>query len=112
MLTIVKHPLIELKLSIMRNEQTKSKEFRESLDEIASLMCFEVFNGKATKEANANSEKWANEINAKIKTSGSDCHRETGVALGGIITKEPIKTNEDLIRILKSGEYELIKNQK
>lgn len=72
----------------------------------------EVFNGKATKEANANSEKWANEINAKIKTSGSDCHRETGVALGGIITKEPIKTNEDLVRILKSGEYELIKKQK
>ncbi len=72
----------------------------------------EVFNGKASKEANDNSEKWANEINAKIKTSGSDCHRETGVALGGIITKEPIKTNEDLIRILKSGDYKLIKNQK
>jgi len=72
----------------------------------------EVFNGKAAKEANDNSLKWANEINAKVKTSGSDCHRETGVALGGIITNEPIKTNDDLIRILKSGEYKLIKNQK
>lgn len=43
MLTIVKHPLIRVKLGIMRDEKTKSKEFRESLDEIASLMCFEVF---------------------------------------------------------------------
>lgn len=43
MLHIIKHPLIDTKLSIMRDEQTKTKEFRESLDEIASLMCFEVF---------------------------------------------------------------------
>lgn len=27
----------------MRDEKTKSKEFRESLDEIASLMCYEIF---------------------------------------------------------------------
>ena len=43
MVTICKHPLIEMKLSIMRDEKTKTKEFRESLDEIASLMCYEVF---------------------------------------------------------------------
>ena len=43
MLTIVKHPLIRVKLGIMRDEKTNSKEFRENLDEIASLMCFEVF---------------------------------------------------------------------
>ncbi len=72
----------------------------------------EVFNGKATKEANDNSLKWADEIKTKIKTSGSDCHRETGVGLGGIITEEPIKTNEDLLRILKSGNCKLIRNQK
>lgn len=72
----------------------------------------EVFNGKADAEANKKSLQWANEINAPIKTSGSDCHRETGVGLGGIITKEPIKTNDDLIRILKSGKFTLIKNQK
>lgn len=43
MLKIIKHPLIDIKLSIMRDEKTKTKEFRENLDEIASLMCFEVF---------------------------------------------------------------------
>ena len=35
--TIVKHPLIEVKLSILRDEATKSKEFRENLNEIASF---------------------------------------------------------------------------
>ena len=34
MLTVVKHPLIDVKLAIMRDETTKSKEFRENLDEI------------------------------------------------------------------------------
>ena len=72
----------------------------------------EVFNGKASEEENANAEKWAEEINAAVKMSGSDCHRESGVGLGGIITTEPIKSNDDLIRILKSGNYELIKNQR
>ena len=51
MLTIVKHPLIETKLSILRDEETKTKEFRESLDEIASLMCFEVFKDLKTYES-------------------------------------------------------------
>ena len=72
----------------------------------------EVFNAKSTKEENDNSLKWAEENNIKIHTSGSDCHRETGVGLGGIITQEPIKTNKDLLRILKSGNYKLIRNQK
>ena len=72
----------------------------------------EVFNGKASEEENTNAEKWAEEINAPVKISGSDCHRESGVGIGGIITTEKIKNNEDLIRILKSGNYKLIKNQR
>ena len=43
MLKVVHHPLIDVKLSIMRDSKTKSKEFRESLDEIGSLMTYEVF---------------------------------------------------------------------
>ena len=43
MLTVVKHPLIDVKLTIMRNKETSSKDFRENLEEIASLMSFEVF---------------------------------------------------------------------
>lgn len=72
----------------------------------------EVFNGKASKEENDNALKWAEEIGAQVKISGSDCHRKTGVGFGGIITEEPIKSNDDLIRILKSGNYKLIKKQR
>ncbi len=43
MVTVVNHPLIQVKLGIMRDENTTTKEFRENLDEIASLMCYEVF---------------------------------------------------------------------
>lgn len=50
MVKIVDHPLIRVKLSIMRDERTKSKEFRESLDEIGSLMCYEVFKDIGTHE--------------------------------------------------------------
>ncbi len=43
MLHVVKHPLIEMKLNMMRDERTKSKDFRQLLDEISSLMTYEVF---------------------------------------------------------------------
>ena len=42
-LVVCAHPLIKVKLSIMRDEATKAKEFREALDEVASLMTYEVF---------------------------------------------------------------------
>ena len=36
------HPLIQHKLSIMRDKNTGTKAFRELLDEIAMLMVYEV----------------------------------------------------------------------
>lgn len=41
-LHIVDHPLITHKLSIMRDEKTGSKDFRQLLDEIAMLMGYEL----------------------------------------------------------------------
>lgn len=40
--TVIDHPLIQHKLSIMRDKNTGSKDFRELLAEIAMLMCYEV----------------------------------------------------------------------
>lgn len=68
----------------------------------------EIVNGKSTKEENEKALKWAEKKNLKIKTSGSDCHRVTGAGISGIETNEPIKNNDDLLRILKSGEFEII----
>ena len=42
MLTIVKHPLIQHKLALIRNKETGTKDFRENLDEIAGLMAYEI----------------------------------------------------------------------
>lgn len=39
---VTDHPLIQHKLSIMKDKNTGSKDFREILEEIAMLMCYEV----------------------------------------------------------------------
>lgn len=42
MLKVVDHPLIRHKLTIMRNKETGTKDFRQNLDEIGSLMVYEM----------------------------------------------------------------------
>lgn len=42
MVTVLNHPLITHKLAIMRDVKTGHKDFRQNLDEIASLMAYEV----------------------------------------------------------------------
>ncbi|WP_101772521.1 uracil phosphoribosyltransferase [Peptostreptococcus faecalis] len=39
---VIKHPLIEHKLTLMRMKDTSSKDFRELLTEITMLMCYEA----------------------------------------------------------------------
>ena len=41
--TVFDHPLITHKVSLMRDENTSSKQFRELVEEIAMLMAYEVF---------------------------------------------------------------------
>ena len=38
----LKHPLIEHKLAILRDKKTGTKEFRELISEIASVLCYEA----------------------------------------------------------------------
>ncbi|MBQ8392006.1 MAG: uracil phosphoribosyltransferase [Clostridia bacterium] len=40
--TIFDHPLIQHKTSILRNKETSNKEFRELVEEITMLMCYEA----------------------------------------------------------------------
>ena len=39
---IVEHPLLQHKLSSLRNKQTGTKEFRDLVGEIATLLCYEA----------------------------------------------------------------------
>ena len=47
---VLDHPLIQHKLSILRNKDTGGKEFRELIGEIAGLMCYEATRNLPTKE--------------------------------------------------------------
>ena len=39
---ILDHPLIQHKISLLRDKNTGSKDFRELVAEIATLMCYEA----------------------------------------------------------------------
>src|ERR1700694_6066276 len=41
-LTIIRHPLVQHKLTILRDQQTETKRFKELVDEIAMLMAYEA----------------------------------------------------------------------
>ena len=48
--TVLDHPLIHHKLTIMRNKNTGTREFRELVNEIAGLMCYEATRNLPTEE--------------------------------------------------------------
>ena len=47
---IMDHPLIQHKLTLIRDKETGSKEFRELIGEIAMLMCYEATRDLPLKE--------------------------------------------------------------
>lgn len=67
----------------------------------------EIHNGHTDKECNDMAAAWAKKLGKPV-ISGSDSHKENDAANGGIITDEKIRSNDDLLRILRAGEYELI----
>ena len=64
------HPLIQHKLSILRDENTSVKEFRELVSEIAQLMCYE-----ATRDIPLE------EIDVQTPVAVAKCHRIAGKKL-------------------------------
>lgn len=49
MLKVLTHPLIEHKLTIMRDKDTPTQVFRQNLDEIGALMTFEILSNIKTE---------------------------------------------------------------
>lgn len=78
-LYICKHPLVQGKLSLLRDEQTDSKMFRELLKEIGTLIGYEV----------------TNDLTLERKGEGT-----TGY---GTFTKYTIKENVAIVPILRGG---------
>lgn len=46
---VLNHPLIKIKLGVLRDKNTKHTEFKHNLNEIASLMVFEILRDYKTK---------------------------------------------------------------
>ena len=69
----------------------------------------EVYNGQTFHDSrNDLAYMWAEKY-GKIKTSGSDYHHTSHVIGAGIETDEPINDCKQLVEILKSGNYSLIR---
>ena len=69
----------------------------------------EVFNGHFGHESNNDiALRWAEKYGL-IQTSGTDHHDKKHIPNGGIETDFPIRTAEELIAVLKSGEYTLLR---
>lgn len=50
--TIIDHPLIRHKLALIRDEKTGTKDFRQTVSEIATLMAYEITRDLPTREIN------------------------------------------------------------
>jgi hypothetical protein len=66
---------------------------------------YEIFNGSNPNNELALSWWQKYRDDAPIFTAGTDCHRLDQCPNAGIVTGEPIKTNDDLLRVLRSGDY-------
>jgi len=74
----------------------------------AYLDGIEVFNGHSGHHSRNNiAAAWAKQYGL-LCTSGTDFHHPTQYPCGGILTSEPIRTVESLIKVLKNREYTLI----
>ena len=74
MVTVLDHPLIKHKLTNLRDENTGHKDFRENLDEVASLMAYEVCRDLPMKQV-------------QIKTPMAEC---TSQVIDGEVILVPI----------------------
>ena len=68
----------------------------------------EVFNGRHEEFRNVIAEKWAEEYSL-IKTSGTDIHSADSPPNGGILTDVKMKDMQDVLNVIKSGKYSLLR---
>lgn len=70
---VIDHPLIQHKLSMIRDENTGSKDFRELVEEVAMLMAYELTRDLPTEE-----------VEVKTPVATAKCRRLAGEKVGVI----------------------------
>jgi hypothetical protein len=91
---------------------TQAHPFRRGMDIVDwnILDGYEIFNGNPRHQSNNEiAEIWAKRHNKSIVLSGSDFHEIGDACAGGIYFKNPVNSNEDLLRELRNGNYTLRK---
>ena len=78
--------------------------------DVALLDGIEAYNGGNSLEENALAEAFAKAQGLRM-VAGSDVHQSCHAGIGGIVSSVRIVDNETLIRVLKSGEYTLYKDE-
>ena len=80
----------------------------EPLPCLDKLDGIEVYNAGNHPEMNDKARELAEELDLAC-TAGSDGHGTDTAGRAGIAARERIRTNEDLVRVLKSRDYEIIR---
>ena len=97
------HPLIHHKLTLIRNEKTNTKDFRQSINEIATLMAFEATRDLPVKEVETQTPI------AIAKTYALDCEVViVPILRAGLGMVEGVQT---LIPTAKVGHIGLFRNE-
>jgi predicted metal-dependent phosphoesterase TrpH len=82
----------------------------EPLDCLDKLDGIEVYNAGNRPEWNEPAQRLAEERGLAC-VAGSDGHGTDTAGRAGIAARERIRTNEDLVRVLKSGAYTILRHQ-
>ncbi|MBQ7827362.1 MAG: hypothetical protein IJ386_03770 [Clostridia bacterium] len=97
--------------------QAHPLRFRIATREPWYLDGIEVYNASHDNFCNKAADLWADLCDREfydgepkfIRTSGSDHHSAGQWANAGIVTESPIKTMDELVNVLRGGEYELLR---
>ena len=80
----------------------------EPLECLDKLDGIEVYNAGNYPQWNESAQRLADELGLAC-TAGSDGHGTDTAGRSGIAARERIRTNEELVRVLKSGNYSVIR---
>lgn len=86
--------------------------FRDNMTVVSPDLLFgvEAHNGRTSPFRNKMARDYA-EHYGKVMTSGSDFHKMKDLAKGGIATPRTVTCSAELVELLKSGDYSLIREQ-
>lgn len=93
-LVITDHPLIQHKLSIIRDKGTGAKEFRELVDEVAMLMAYEVTRDLATEA-----------VTVETPVGSADCRMMSGKKIGIVpILRAGLGMTSGILRLIPAAK--------